>query len=327
MGNAGEIILLGATSRIAPLLREKLLPLFTRRTGYTVVPVPGSSTETLARLQASRNGGAADVALLDDGAFQQAIMLGLLQPNDPLIVTTEADLYPLAQHPGHVGISLGLLAVAILYDRSALERANVGPPSSWLTLGDPKYQGKGSIASITTTDGLAALVQFARISGGDEKNLAPGFQVIKERILPRVATVTRTSDVPSQLRQQIAWLGIGNQAIGNQAAARGQAIAIAYPDDGVPFYQAHAAAASAARNVKGAMALVDFLGSAEAQALLAQHAFYAPANPQAQLSDAVAQRVPHGEAALRKLAPINWDAVNERRAEWAKLWMQEIEVK
>ncbi len=326
-GSGGEVIFLGPSGSYEPLFKEKVLPPFAQKTGIKITYVPGSAIQTLAKLQASKNTGEADVAYLDDGVFHQSQKLDLVQPNDPAIVTTESELYPISRDPKHYGVSIGFLAVSILYDRAELEKEKLDPPRSWMDLGDKKYKNKSSIASINNSNGLSALIQFAKVNGGNEKNMDPGFKAIREKILPNIFTVTKSFDITSQLQQKVIWLGIWNQAGGNQMAAKGMTVSIAYPDDGVPFYQSHVVASKTAKNKKQAMELINYLGSADAQKLITEFTFYGPANSKVQLSDEVAKKVPYGEAAVKKLVPIEWETVIEKRPEWTERWMKEIEVK
>ena len=54
-------------------------------------------------------------------------------------------------------------------------------PTSWNDLKDPKFKKLLVIPPINNTYGLYTLMMFARMNGGGEKNIEPGFKVMKDR--------------------------------------------------------------------------------------------------------------------------------------------------
>jgi len=54
------------------------------------------------------------------------------------------------------------------------------PPKSWEDLLDPKWEGKIIFPDITTSHGMGMLVLLAKLNGGSETNIDPGFEKIKE---------------------------------------------------------------------------------------------------------------------------------------------------
>ena len=54
------------------------------------------------------------------------------------------------------------------------------PPVSWLDLKDKKYRKLLVIPPLNNTYGLHTLVMFARLNGGGEQSIDPGFKVVKD---------------------------------------------------------------------------------------------------------------------------------------------------
>ena len=59
-------------------------------------------------------------------------------------------------------------------------------PTSWNDLKDPKFKKLLVIPPINNTYGLYTLMMYARMNGGGEKNIEPGFKVMKDEINPNV---------------------------------------------------------------------------------------------------------------------------------------------
>jgi putative spermidine/putrescine transport system substrate-binding protein len=74
-----------------------------------------------------------------------------------------------------------------------------------------------------------------------------------------------------------------------------------------------------------AQELVNYLVSAEAQALFARHVFFAPINRETKLDADTARRVPYGPDQIGKMIKLDFVAMNEHVATWTERWNKEIE--
>ncbi len=98
------------------------------------------------------------------------------------------------------------------------------------------------IPPINNTYGLYTLIMFARMNGGGEKNIEPGFKVMKDRDQSQRAglrAVARQDDgaVPVRPGGQIAVWGTGRvQAFANT----GFPVDFIYPKEGAPILLASA---------------------------------------------------------------------------------------
>ena len=52
----------------------------------------------------------------------------------------------------------------------------VDAPTSWADLWDPKFKGKLAMPDLTASGSYQVLVMAAKINGGDENNIDPGFE-------------------------------------------------------------------------------------------------------------------------------------------------------
>ena len=164
-------------------MRKEVIPDFEREFNARVEYVVGNSTDTLAKLQAQRANQAIDVAILDDGPMYQAIELGFCSrianlPTD--------DLLPGARFKDDQAVAFGLVATGLMYNTKVFREKGWAAPTSWNDLKDAKYKGTMVIPPINGTYGLHALVMFARLNGGGEREIEPGFKVMKKEVNPNV---------------------------------------------------------------------------------------------------------------------------------------------
>jgi hypothetical protein len=74
----------------------------------------------------------------------------------------------LMRRPGNRGVGYGISGVGYMYNKNLVKE----PPTSWTDLWNPKWRGK-----VTFFDNnFIPLVLAARLNGGDEKNIDPGFK-------------------------------------------------------------------------------------------------------------------------------------------------------
>src|SRR5690348_1240286 len=165
-------------------MRKEIIPAFEKK--HSCVNdeyVAGNSTDTLAKLQAQKANQQIDVAIVDDGPMYQAISLGFCAPITGL---NKDEIYDAARFKGDKAVGIGLVATGFMYNTKYFKEKGWAPPASWNDLADPKYKQLLVIPPINNTYGLHTLIMEARLHGGGEKNIDPGFKVMKEKVNPNV---------------------------------------------------------------------------------------------------------------------------------------------
>lgn len=305
------------------LYRQKVIPPFEKAHGVKIVYVAGNSSDTLAKLQAQKGHQQINVAVMDDGPMYQAMQLGLCAKVDDAPVMK--DLYPLARlGPNAVGV--GMVATGIGYNADAFKKLGLPAPDSWKALEDPRLKGKLGVPPITNTYGLHTLVMLARLNGGGEKNIDPGFAAMTKQVAPNVLSWAPTPGEMDGLMQ-------GGDVI---AAPYGSGRAVALQNTGFPLkfiypkeggVALQVAACALAENAQPQLSqqFIQYLLSPEVQAMQAQAIGLGPVNKTVKLTPDVAARVPYGPDQVAKLTAMDWTTINQHRTEWTERWNRSVE--
>ena len=89
-----RLVVAGYGGSFEDIMRKDVFPTFEKTHNVKIDFVAGTSTNTVARLQAQKGNQEIDVAIVDDGPMYQAIALGFCAPLEGLPVE---DLYPTAR--------------------------------------------------------------------------------------------------------------------------------------------------------------------------------------------------------------------------------------
>lgn len=305
------------------LMEKLVIPQFEKAHHVKVQFVAGNSTENLARLQAQKGNEEMDVAILDDGPMYQADALGFCAPIKPAPVMK--DVYDLARI-GPNSIGLGFVATGFAYNTQWFKDKGWAPPSSWLDLEDKKFSGILSIPPITNTYGLHTLVMMARLNGGGEKNIDPGFTVMKDKVAPNVLVFEPSSGKMSELFQSksIA-LSIWGSGRVKALADTGFPVKFAYPKEGAVALMIAGCPIVDSNVPDEAQAFIDYLLEPDIQVRMAEAMGSGPVNKKSKLPEDLAKVLPYGPDKINKLVKVDWDVINQHREEWTQRWSREVE--
>jgi putative spermidine/putrescine transport system substrate-binding protein len=305
------------------LLREKIIPPFEKANNVKVVVVPGDSTTTMARLQAQKGKQSLDVVFLDDGPMYQAIQLGFCDTLTDAPVYK--NLYDAARFKSNKAVTIGMNATGLVYNERLFAAKGWAPPTSWRDLADPRYKGKVEFPTISNGYGLQTLIVLARLNGGSEQNIQPGFDTVKASIAPNVLSFDPSPGKISELFQSDS-IAIAAWGDGRTQALRNQGVPVKFvaPKEGAVALGLSMCPVKHDAPNDLAQKFVQFSLSPEIQAMYADEEGVAPANKQTQLPPAVASRVA-SPTAVANMLKVDWDVVNDKRATWTQQWNREVE--
>jgi putative spermidine/putrescine transport system substrate-binding protein len=303
-------------------LRKNVFPDFEKKHDVKIEYVAGNSTDTLAKLQAQKANQVIDVAIVDDGPMYQGIQLGFCARIDGL---DKGELYPAALFKDDKAVAVGQTGTGFMINTKTFKERGWTTPTSWNDLKDAKFKKLLVIPPINNTYGLYTLMMFARMNGGGEKNIEPGFKAMKEQVNPNVLVYEPSPGKMTELFQsgqgQIAVWGTGRvQAFANT----GFPVDFIYPKEGAPILLASACPVAKAKPSPLANEFIKTLISAPVQTILAKDIGNGPVNTKVDVNMPELRMAPVGARAKLVLQP-DWDTINAHRDEWTKRWNREVE--
>ena len=306
------------------LMMETILPAWEKANNAKVTYVPGNSTKTLAKLQAQKGSQELDVVFLDDGPMYKAISLGFCDNIKDADVFK--DIYDIAKMGTKKAVGVGFVATGLAYDKEAFKKNGWDAPTSWADLADPKYKGKVVVPPVTNTYGLHALVMTARLHGGSEKNIDPGFKQFADKIAANVLDFVPSSGKLSELFQnkEVVLASWGSGRL-KSLADTGFPGAFVYPKEGSVALMIATCPIVNSDVPELSQSLIQYLLTPEIQKLIAETKAWGPTNKKAVLSKEFADSLPYGPEKIGALKAVDWNVINPARGDWTKRWTREIE--
>jgi len=303
-------------------LRKEIIPEFEKKHNVKVEYVAGNSTDTLAKLQAQKGNQVIDVAIVDDGPMYMAIQLGFCDKIDGLPAD---DIYDSARYKDDKAVGIGLVATGLMYNTKVFQERGWAPPTSWNDLKDPKYKQQLVIPPINNTYGLYTLMMFARLSGGGEKNIEPGFKVMKEEINPNVLVYEPSPGKMTELFQSgQATIAVWGSGRVQSFANTGFPVDFVYPKEGAVTLLASACPIAKPNKSPLASEFIKAMLEPNLQLVLLRDYGYGPVNKKVEVPADLGKMAPIGERAAALINP-DWDTINANREEWTKRWNREVE--
>lgn len=317
-----KLVVAGYGGSFEDSMRKDILPPFAKAHNIDFDYVAGNSTDTVARLVAQKGNQQIDVAIVDDGPMYQAVAMGFCESIKSL---PKDDLVKIARFKDDKAVGLGINATGIMYNKKAFADKGWAPPTSWNDLKDAKYKQLLVIPPMNNTYGLHALVQYARMGGGGEKNIDPGFKTFKDQINPNVLVYEPSPGKMTELfTSGQAVIGVWGSGRVKALADTGFPIGFVYPREGA--YALMVAGCPIAKPKPNPLAqeFLTYLTTPDVQAKMSAVMGSAPVNKKVEAKDDPNVPLPLGERAAALIVP-DWDAINDKRDDWNKRWTREIE--
>jgi putative spermidine/putrescine transport system substrate-binding protein len=169
----------------------------------------------------------------------------------------------------------------------------------------------------------------ARLNGGSEDNIDPGFKVWSEHTKQIHSLVTSTQQMQDLLVKGDAWLTPwfkGNQAVW---AKDGAPLGFAIPKEGgvaFPLYVTIAAGTTPDQK-QAAEEIINLILSPKYQARYVETTYTAPSSSKVQLPPAVAQDPAYSTQTLQNAMQLDWAKMAEHNQEWKDRWDREVKAK
>jgi putative spermidine/putrescine transport system substrate-binding protein len=166
----------------------------------------------------------------------------------------------------------------------------------------------------------------ARLRGGGESNIDPGFDAFVKEVAPNVLTFEPSSGKLSELFQTgeaaLAVWGSGRLKSLNDTGFPGGFV---YPKEGAVALMVGTCPVVDSDVPDLAQSLIQYLLNPEVQAQIAEAKAWGPTNMKASLSEELGASLPYGPEKIGALIAVDWDTINPARADWTKRWTREVE--
>lgn len=303
--------------------RAVLVPAFKKANdGADIVLDPMLSVDQIAKVTAARNNPPIDVMLHDPGPALTAIGQDLVQPFPVDKSVNFKDLIEEAQDP--LGPGIFFQVVGLTYNPDKVKT----PPTSWKDLWKPEYKGRVGITTLNSTLGTGWLVEIARMHGGSESNVEPGFQAINE-LKPNLAAVAANPGALATLFQQEQIdISPGNFNAIQILKARGVPVEFVAPKEGAIAFKTSIHIVKNSPNAALAAALIEAAMSPEVQTRLMQSPYLiVPTNSKVKMEGEIAKVLAKDRADMKKKFVFqDWKKINEQRASWIERFNREVKV-
>ena len=303
----------GAQERIT---REFIATPLEEKYGVKIDYVLGGTVERRARAYAERGRPSFDLLYLNIFESRQAVKDGVTQPPKESVEGFDK-LYDIARKGGY-GVAFN--AVTIVYDKTMVD----APITSWKDLWRDDLKGKIAWPTYPGAEGTAALLMAAKINGGDEFNIDPGFEAI-QKLKPFEAFQSSQSQLfgmfdANQIAASIEF-GSFTQSYADTANPD---IVISSPSEGMPVAMNVACITEGTQNQELAEAWVSLHLSEPCQLAYAKEIYYGPTIKTLDLPPELAAKVVHGEEEVSQLIDFDWDQVISQQATWSSRFNREI---
>ena len=275
-----------------------------RHPGLRIRLVPSESQDVVAQLKAAQGFSPYDTMPNGEPPHLIGIREGYIQKVDPTALPNYSNVFPeFIQKSQGYGVPVSYSLIGIAYNEKLVKT----PPKAWTDLWKPEYRGKVGIPRASSNLGLGALVIAAKVFGGSEDNLEPGWAKLQE-LKPQVGRS------PTQLlqmleREEIALAPLwNNDAAG--AAQKGLPIKFVQPDPGPVAIISFMSAITKTRHAALVNEWMNELLSAEYQAMAAKAPyFFGPTVKGIAIPEAARPYTPSTPAEVLRLQSVDWSKI------------------
>ncbi len=303
--------------------RAVLVPAFKKSTNNAdIILDPMLSVDQIAKVNAAKNNPPIDVMLHDPGPALTAIGQGLVD-NYPVAESKNyKDLIVEAQE--ETGPAIFFQVVGLTYNPEKIKT----PPTSWKDLWSPEYKGRAGITNLNSTLGTGFLVEIAKMFGGSESNIEPGFKALND-LKPNLAAVAANPGALATLFQQgQVDISPGNFNAIQILKARGVPVEFVVPKEGAIAFKTTIHIVKNTKNKDLAVALIEAAMSPDVQTRLMQSPYLVvPTNSKVKMQGEISKVLVKDQAELKqKFVFQDWKKINEQRAQWIERFNREIKL-
>lgn len=303
----------GAQERIT---RQYIAEPLMEEYGVEIEYVLGGTVERRARAYSERGRPSFDVIYLNIFESRQAVRDGVTQAPNPDVAGFD-NLYELATLGGY-GVAFN--AITPVYDQTM-----VSPMGAWKDFWREDLAGKVAWPTYPGAQGTAALLMAARIHGGSEYDIDPGFEAIAQ-LKPFAAFQSSQAQLYGMFdADQVAASAEFGSFTQKYADTQNSDIVVTKPEEGMPVAMNVACITEGTQNQALAEAWVSLHLSEACQRAYAEEIYYGPTIKSLELPPELAAKCVYGEEDVANLVDFDWEHVISKQAEWSSRFNREIQ--
>jgi putative spermidine/putrescine transport system substrate-binding protein len=227
-----------------------------------------------------------------------------------------ARVHSTLRRPGNRGIGYGISGVGFIYNKNLVKE----PPTSWTELWNPKWRGK-----VTFFDNdFRPLVLAARLNGGSEKNIDPGFKIWADNAKNIRALANSNDQLLNLLVTGEALIAPWFTSIWKYWEMDGAPLGFSVPKEGLiafPIYL-QIVKGSTPEQIRVAEEIINELLTAENNGRYGRLTFGIPSVTEAEMSETVRSIL--NPKLLENAIWLDWATMGQKTSEWRLRWEKEV---
>jgi putative spermidine/putrescine transport system substrate-binding protein len=199
------------------------------------------------------------------------------------------------------------------------------PMTAWADFWREDLAGKIAWPTYPGAQGTSALLMAAKINGGDEYNVDPGFEAIKQ-LKPFAAFQSSQAQLYGMFdADQVAASAEFGSFTQKYADTQNADIMVSKPTEGMPVAINVACITVGTENQALAEAWVSLHLSEACQRAYAEEIYYGPTIKSLELPPELAAKCVYGEEDVANLVDFDWEHVIAQQAAWSSRFNREIQ--
>jgi len=220
------------------------------------------------------------------------------------------------RRPENRGVGYGISGVGYIYNKNIVKE----PPTSWADLWNPKWRGK-----VTFFDNdFRPLVLAARLNGGSEKNIDPGFKIWADNAKNIRALANSNDQLLNLLVTGEALIAPWFTSIWKYWEMDGAPLGFTIPKEGLiafPIY-VQIVKGSTPEQIRVAEEIINELLTAENNGRYGRLTFGIPSVTDAEMSETVRSIL--NPKLLENAIWLDWATMGQKASEWRQRWEREV---
>lgn len=306
------------------LMRKSLIPEFEKKHNVKVEWLPASSVQNHGRIKAQKANPQVDVILLDYMVQVLAAKEDLLAPLDPKLVPHLADIRKEGRLAGDAGVGFGINYVVLVYNSKIFKDKKIAEPTSWNDMFRPELKGRVVVRHITSSYGLVPMIMLAKMNGGSEKNIDPGFAKFKE-LAPSVLEFSTTGGQAEQFMVSgDGWISPMGADNAQNVMAKNKDLKTIIPKEGTIYMLTTASVVKGAPRGELAQKFVNEMLSPKGQQQVAVAFTYMPTSTKVPVDDSIKAALPYDPAKKFTEVVVDDEFIAKNRDAWVERFNKEV---